>query len=171
MKAIRNVLVTALAAAGLAAAGGAWAQQHGGHSGGGHWGGHSGGHWSGHSGGHWGGGHWGGGHWRGGWGPSWSFYFGVPLFWGPYYWGAPYSWGPAYYYDYGYPYSYSYPAQVYPDVAPAPAEELPPTTQVPSDKEGTPSRGPLYMNYCASAKAYFPKVTKCPEGWKFIAPN
>lgn len=171
MKPIRTVLVAALAAGGLVMAVDASAQHHsGGHSGGGHWsGGHSGGHWSGGS--HWSGGHWGGGHW-GGWGPRWSFYFGVPLAWGPYYWGTPYYWGaPYYYYDYGYPYEYSYPDEAYPDAAPAPSEQLPPTTQVPSAQPGAPARGPLYMNYCASAKAYFPKVTQCPEGWKFIAPN
>ena len=23
-------------------------------------------------------------------------------------------------------------------------------------------------NYCESAKAYYPKITSCPEGWKFL---
>jgi hypothetical protein len=176
MKPIRTLLVAALAAGGLVMAADASAQHHSG----GHWsGGHSGGHWSGGhragshwSGGHWNGGHWGGARWHGGWGPRWSFYFGVPLFWAPYYSSAPYYWGPPYYYDYDYGYyGYPYPDASYPDAAPAPSEELPQTTQVPSAQEGAPSRGPLYMNYCASAKAYFPKVTKCPEGWKFIAPD
>ena len=33
---------------------------------------------------------------------------------------------------------------------------------------GAPTQAPAYMNYCESAKAYFPKVTTCPEGWKFV---
>jgi hypothetical protein len=45
-----------------------------------------------------------------------------------------------------------------------------PTTEVPRG-EGAPSQGPLYMNYCDSAKAYFPKVTACPEGWKLRSPT
>jgi hypothetical protein len=43
----------------------------------------------------------------------------------------------------------------------------PQTTEVPVG-EGSPTQGPLYMNYCESAKAYFPKVNSCPEGWRFI---
>ena len=46
----------------------------------------------------------------------------------------------------------------------------PATTEVPRG-EGVPTQGPLYMNYCGSAKAYFPKVTTCPEGWKFVKPT
>jgi len=34
-----------------------------------------------------------------------------------------------------------------------------------------PQQGPLYMNYCESARAYFPKVTTCPEGWKLSNPT
>ncbi len=48
-------------------------------------------------------------------------------------------------------------------------EEAPTTQVVPGP--GAPNQGPLYMNYCESAKAYYPKVTTCPEGWKFIAPT
>jgi len=36
--------------------------------------------------------------------------------------------------------------------------------------QDAPRTGPLYLNYCDSAKAYYPKVTSCPEGWKFIEP-
>ena len=36
---------------------------------------------------------------------------------------------------------------------------------------GAPGQAPLYMNYCESAKAYYPKVASCPEGWKFIQPS
>lgn len=170
MKSMRTLLVAALAAAGLATAGSAFAQHNGGHSGGGHSGG---GHWSGgHSGGHWSGGsRWSGGHWGGGhWGPRWSFAFGVPLFWGPYYWGAPY-YSPYYspYYD-GYYYGYPEAPTVYQEREVVPYDTMPPTTQA-QPGPGAPSQGPLYMNYCASAKAYYPKVTQCPEGWKFIEPS
>ncbi len=181
MKSTKTLLVAALAAGSLVMAADASADRGGGHwsggsHGGSHWsGGHSGhwsgghsGHWAGGHSGHWSGGHyghWSGGHWRGRggyWGPSWGFYLGVPLFWPSYYWGTPY-----YYDDYWYPRE----TILYSDVAPAPYEEVaPPTTQVPSGT-AVPSRGPLYMNYCESARAYFPKVTSCPEGWKFIAPN
>lgn len=167
MKPMRTLLVAALAASGLVLATQAAAQHSGGHSGGGHWsGGHSGGHFSG---GHFNGGHFGGGHFRGGhrhfFGPSWSFAFGVPLFWGPYYWGAPYYY--PYYDDY---YYYPDAPVVYREREVVPYDTMPPTTEA-QPGPGAPSQGPLYMNYCASAKAYYPKVTSCPEGWKFITPN
>lgn len=168
MKAIHSLfLAAALTAAGLAgvtdvqAARGA--SSGGGHSSGGHWsgGGHGGGHWSG---GHWSGGHWGGGHWGGRyWGPV--FYVGAPLFYGSY-WGYPYS------YSGYYPYDYYYPRAVavdrYPQSYPEGVMESAPTTQVPPQTQGAPSQGPTYMNFCASANAYYPKVTSCPEGWKFL---
>ncbi|HET7547878.1 MAG TPA: hypothetical protein VFJ86_08920 [Usitatibacter sp.] len=148
MNTIGKLVAAALAAGGLAAAGPAAAQHHGGH------------HWS------------GGGHWRGGHfdhhfhrGFGWSFAFGVPLFWPGYAWGYPY-----YYPAYSYPaYGYAYPA--YPDSTwSAPAQDLGPAPDV-TPGPGAPTEGPLYMNYCASAKAYYPKVTQCPEGWKFIEPT
>jgi hypothetical protein len=119
---------------------------------------------------HWGGGPRGGGYRGGGyrhshWGPSLGFYIGAPVLWGSYYWGSPY------YYDYWYPRGTvvyrdveRYP-QSYPEGAMWPAE----STEVPRG-EGAPTQGPLYMNYCESAKAYFPKVTKCPEGWRLATP-
>ena len=111
-----------------------------------------------------------GGHWHGGWGyrywyPSFGFYYGVPLLWGA-------AWGWPYYYDswYGYPgprvvyrdFDRSYPegVMVEPPVS---------STEVPRG-DGAPTKGPLYMNYCESAKAYFPKVTSCPEGWRLATP-
>ena len=151
MKAIKSLVMAALAAAGLAAAADAGAA--------GNW--HSGGArtWSGS--GHWSGGHWGGGRW---YGPRVGFYIGAPLLWSPWYWGYPY--------DYYYPrtviyrdierYPASYPD--YPDGYMEPA----PTTEIAPPREGAPAQGPTYMNYCESAKAYFPKVTTCPEGWKFL---
>ena len=115
--------------------------------------------------GSWGHGRWAGHrHYWGGyrhWAPHWSFYFGVPILWGSYYWGAPY-W-------------YDYPGTVvYREVErDGPYSERPlgpATTEVPRG-EGMPRQGPLYMNYCESAKAYFPKVTSCPEGWKLATPT
>lgn len=159
MKVTRKVLVAALDAASLIATASAFAAMHGGHySGGGHWGGgHSGG-------GHWGGGHWSGGHWgghHGYWGSHWSFYLGVPIAG----WGWPYYYGYyPYYYDYWYPYSRE--TIVYGDAQPVPYEQ-PETTQV-QPGPGAPTQEPAYRNYCESAKAYYPKVTQCPGGWKFI---
>jgi hypothetical protein len=160
MKAIKSLLVAALAAAGLAATADARADR-----GGGHFGGHTGagsGHWSG--GGHWSG-NWGGRHWGGRWyGPRVGLYVGAPLFWAPWYLGYPY--------DYYYPrtviyreierYPGSYPD--YPEGYMEPA----PTTEIAPPREGAPAQAPTYMNFCESAKAYFPKVTTCPEGWKFL---
>ena len=158
MKATRSVLWAALAAAGLCLAVDVQAQEK-------HGTGARGGHWSGGHGGHWNGGPWSGGHrWYGGryWGPRVGFYFGAPLFWGSYYWGWPYD------YDY-YPYPRTY---VYREIERVPADGVAPadTTQV-APGEGAPTQGPLYMNYCESAKAYFPKVTKCPEGWRLATPT
>lgn len=118
---------------------------------------HGGGRWHGHGHGH-GHRHWHGhGHW------SWGFYVGAPLLWGA--WGWPY-------YD---PW-WDGPRVVYREVermpAPSAQGELspPPTTEAPRT-EGAPEKGPLYMNYCESAKAFYPKVTACPEGWKFLSPS
>lgn len=180
MKALRTVLFSALAAFGLATAADVSAQQTSGvarassgartgaisqHGSGGprHWGGGTR-HWSGGT-RHWGG----GGHWSGHrnyWhGSRIGFYFGVPVLWGAAYWGWPY------YYD-----SYYYPRTtvIYRDIERHPAsypdgEMGPATTEVPPSA-GAPAQGPLYMNYCESAKAYYPKVTSCPEGWKFVRP-
>lgn len=153
MKPIKTLLAVAVAAAGLVAAADVQAQAKHGWRGGGdrHWGGHRG-HWGGHR------GHWGGhrGHW---FGPRLGFYIGAPIVLGSY-WGSPF-W-------------YDEPRVVYREVVREPEDlEVDPepaaTTELPQG-EGAPSQGPLYMNYCASARAYFPKVTRCPEGWKFITP-
>jgi len=95
-----------------------------------------------------------------------GFYWGFPLWWGwPYYgyYGSPY------YSYYSYPYygpSYYAPAygsgMVYPSEQQPPAET---TTITPGP--GAPTQEPSYRNYCESAKAYYPKVTACPEGWRF----
>lgn len=167
MKATAKLLVAALAVAGLAVTAGAQAQSRGssggGHSGGGSWSGsHSGGSW-GHGGGgrNWGG--YRGGYYNSYWGPGFGFYFGAPL--------LASGWGWPYYYDYGYPGSTVIyrEAERYPQSYMEQPGELLPSTEVPRS-EGVPTQGPLYMNYCESAKAYFPKVTTCPEGWRLATP-
>jgi hypothetical protein len=149
MKAIKSLLVAALAAAGMVATANVQAASHaGGFHGGGHF---SGGHFGGH---------------RFFSGPRVGVFIGAPLLFGPWYWGYPY--------DYYYP--YYYPRTVYMDgapegyAAPYPEGEMQPapTTQVAPNAPGAPAQAPAYMNYCESAKAYFPKVTACPEGWKFL---
>jgi hypothetical protein len=104
--------------------------------------------------------HGGYGHWY----PSWGFYFGAPIVWGA-------AWGWPYYYD---PFFYG-PRVVYREVIrdsyPEGVISGPPveSTEVPKG-DGAPTRGPLYMNYCESARAYYPKVTTCPEGWRLATP-
>jgi len=193
MKATRSLWAAALAAAGLAVGTVALAAPHGGHGGGGsmghghgaamHGGGmHSSGGWHGSSGGWhgssggwhgggWHGGGWHGGHWHGG--VTYAYWWGWPLAFGPWYWwGYPYD----YYYGAYYPYGgYGYPYPAYPAYQGAPAQQYPDgamsgpeTTQVQPMGPGAPTQAPAYMNYCESAKAYFPKVTSCPEGWHFV---
>ncbi len=110
--------------------------------------------WSGHRGGH----HH---HWRGG--PRLGFYFGAPLLFGSYYWGHP--WYGSY---------HDGPRVVYREVIREPeyieVDREPVSHELPRG-EGAPTQGPAYMNYCASAKAYYPKVASCPEGWKFLTPT
>ncbi len=173
MKAIKSLLLAAaLSAVGFAATLDVQAAQGGGHGGGAarsmSSGGHGGGHWGG---GHYGGGHYGGGRYYGhshGYYPSWGFYWGAPLLWSSYYWGYPYGYGypyaaAAYPYADG-AYAQPYPQQDYPEGAISEA----PTTQVNPSAQGAPAQGPAYLNFCESANAYYPKVTSCPEGWKFL---
>ena len=149
MKAIKSLVVAAVAAAGMAvmadvqAAGPVRSGAHGGN-----W---SGGHWR-------GGGHWGGRYWY----PRVGFYLGAPLLWSAWYWGWPYD----YYY---YPRTVVYDRVI--ERYPADYGVMEPSTTEVAPSRGAPTQGPLYMNYCESARAYYPKVTSCPEGWKFIAPS
>jgi hypothetical protein len=155
MKLTIPLLAGALAAGGLAIPVDSEARRgdrSGAHASSGHRG-HGGGHpWRGHR-GH---GHWGGG-------ASWGIYFGAPLVLGA-------GWGWPYYADFGYPRE----TIIYREreVHPREFDEAGPeaTTEVPRGA-GTPSQGPLYMNYCESARAYFPRVTSCPEGWKLATPT
>lgn len=164
MKAIRTLMVAALATAGLAATVEVYADAKHGWRGGGS---HAGRHWDGGA-RHWRGGtrHFGGHrnfgghrHFRGH--TNFGLSIGVPLFYGAYAWGPWYDpwYGPTVVYR---------EREVIPEIVEVERE---PTTEVPPRGEGAPTSGPLYMNYCASAKAYYPKVTSCPEGWKFIAPT
>jgi hypothetical protein len=72
--------------------------------------------------------------------------------------GAPLFWGPAYYYppDYYYAPGYYYPppSPAYIEQSPAPAEQ-----------------GSQYWYYCPSARAYYPYVDGCPEGWQRVQPS
>jgi hypothetical protein len=149
MRAIKSLLVAALAAGGMAATANVQAATHaGGFHGGGHF---SGGHFGGH---------------RFFSGPRVGVFIGAPLLFGPWYWGYPY--------DYYYPRTVvtdpaAYDPYYYPDgvmESPPPASTgAPPTQGAPAQ---APAQAPAYMNFCESARAYFPKVTSCPEGWKFL---
>ena len=88
----------------------------------------------------------------------------MPLVWSSWHWGWPYYYDPVY---------YPRGAVVYREVerAPYPEGEMAPATTDVQRTPGSPTQGPLYMNYCESAKAYYPKVASCPEGWKFIKPE
>ena len=148
MKAMKSLVVAAVAAAGMALVADAQAAGPV----------HSGARPSG------GGGHWSGGHFRGGWGgrywyPSVGFYVGAPLLWSAWYWGWPY--------DYYYPRTVVYDRVIERYPAAYPDGVMEPSTEAPRGM-GAPAQEPAYRNYCESAKAYYPKATSCPEGWKFI---
>jgi hypothetical protein len=145
MKSIKTLTVAALAAGGLMATVDVAAQEKHGFRGGHRHHGHGHGHFHRH---------------RHHFGPHFGLAIGLPLAWG---WG----WGPGFYGDpwfYG-PQVIYREREVIREVEPAPE-----TTQVPRGA-GAPTQGPMYMNYCESAKAYYPKVTQCPEGWKLTTPT
>jgi hypothetical protein len=166
MKATARLLVAALAAAGMAVSADALADR--GSRGGGahgvakHGGGHYGGrHWGSYRGAYVGRSYWGGhrSHW---YGPRLGFYFGAPVVLGLGYWGSPF---------------YDYPREtvVYREVIREPESDavvheerrIEPAPRA----EPAPTGGPLYMNYCESSREYYPKVARCPEGWKFVTPT
>jgi len=93
----------------------------------------------------------------------WSVSIGVPLVWqfGTYPRYAPYP-----YYGYPYPYSYYQPQPVI-VVPPAPVY-----VEQPSPRPPVASRLPSgYWYYCASARAYYPYVSECPEAWQPVPPT
>lgn len=168
-----KVLVASLAAALLAVASvaeGAPRQGGGarpGHSGGSGYRHHGG---SGHGHGYHGGSSWG-----------WGIAVGVPWALGlydPYWYGGSYYPYPAY--GYAPPYSgygYGYGCGPYGECwreGMARAEPTPPTTEVPpaaTGEDGGPTQRPLHLNYCESARAWFPHVRTCPGGWRLVRPE
>ena len=184
----RKLLVIAAAALGLAAAVDLPAAPRHGHGAGGARPGHSGGYRPSHGGGHHHYGH--GGYAYRGWG--WGLGLGLALsypWWGYGYTYAP-GWGyPAYYGSYPAPY-YGY-GPVYRSYGPAyraPVEPCefpmdcgrgdaatPPTTQLPpaalAGADGGPTQRPLHLNYCESARAWFPQVQSCTGGWRLVRPE
>ena len=169
MKSIKTLVAVTVAACGMLAmadvygARGGGGGGGGGHGGGGHGGGggYRGGHGHGGHGGHGHGGHYHGGYYGWGWG---AWYGAAWVLGAPYYWGYPYYWGAPYYAD-----AYYAPPQVVYREVPSDYTQPVPGAIVPDER--APARGPAYMNYCPSAKAYYPKVTNCPEGWQFITPQ
>ena len=114
--------------------------------------------WTGNSGWHggaWHGGGWYGGGWHGGWHGT------VIVGGGPWWWGYPY--------PYAYPYPYWYYPPPYPYPYPSAAVQGPSVyVQAPA----APAAGAqTYWYYCASSKAYYPKVEKCPEAWIKVPPT
>jgi hypothetical protein len=152
-----------------ASPGGGNRPSHPGGSPGGHYGGH--GYHHGHPGGYYPG-------W--GWGWGWGIGFGVPwaLGWYGPGWGYPtYRYGPAYG-AYGPAYG-GYPnscgmdedcmrAQFSRAEGQAPSARIPPPAPGP---EGGPTQRPLHLNYCDSARAWFPQVPSCPGGWRLVLPE
>src|SRR5262245_46705486 len=88
-------------------------------------------------------------------GPGWGLYWGP--YWGP--WGYPYPY---------YPYPYPYPAYPPAYVPPPVAEPQSYIQQVPAIESAPPA--PSYWYYCESAKAYYPYVKECPDGWMTVVP-
>lgn len=180
MKITNTLLVAALAAAGLAATAAEARNQSSHGSGGMHSGFARGGgmhagsrNWSGRQGGHWNGRavHSGGRHWSGGrslrhWGPRFGAYIGAPALFGSYYWGSP--WWDGYYYPRSTVVYDDRIMDTYPMSVPESYNEVEVSpTGIAPDGEGAPTQAPAYRNYCESARAYYPRVAQCPEGWRF----
>lgn len=94
-------------------------------------------------------------------GARFGFYYGVPVFWGPW-------WG----YDAYWPrermvYREVVREPVYEEVRDLGPVESAGTLQPPA----APAGDPVSTSYCASTKAYFPAVRTCPEGWRLTPPN
>jgi hypothetical protein len=116
-------------------------------------------------GGAWHGGAWHGGSWHGGgwgWHGGWH---GTVVVGGPWWWGGyPYPYAYAYPYPYWYyppPYSYPYPSGALQG----------PSVYVQQSPAASAADAQTYWYYCASARAYYPKVEKCPEAWIKVPPK
>ena len=115
-------------------------------------------------------GHYRGGHYR--YGNYWPWGIGIalaaPWYWGTYYY--PYNYGPRYYpaWNEGTPYGpYANAPEGYGySTPPEPSTEIGPVSE-----PGAPVERPLYLNYCASSKSYYPKVKSCAEGWQMKRPS
>lgn len=129
--------------------------------------------------------HGGGGHHGGGYPvPSWGWGIAVGIPWSPG-WYEPYWYGgvygavpypyPAYGYvspSYGTGYGCGWDEECW--RAQAAQVETPPTTQLPPPApgvEGAPTQRPLHLNYCDSARAWYPNVRTCPGGWRLVRPE
>jgi hypothetical protein len=98
-------------------------------------------------------------------------YYGRPrvsigfAFGGPGYWGYP-GWG---YPGWGYSGYYYAPPYYYPQAGAMPAES---TVYIErGDGYSTPEQTQGYWYYCPGAKAYYPYVKHCAEGWQRVSPT
>jgi hypothetical protein len=93
-------------------------------------------------------------------GPRVSFgFYGGPLWWGPGYWGPGY-WGPGYW-------AYSAPPVV---VVPSEPRVYVERDDLPAAPAASTATGQWWY-WCQSAKAYYPYVSTCSEGWQRVAPQ
>jgi hypothetical protein len=56
----------------------------------------------------------------------------------------------------------------------AAGEPTPPTTEVAPaapGEDGGPTQRPLHLNYCDSARAWYPQVRTCLSGWRLVRPE
>lgn len=125
--------------------------------------------------GHWHGGHGHGRHWGSAWAWGLGLGIGVPLALG---WYDPY-WGYTRYPERTWEPAYRSRSCLDDEDCGAggrfgPVESAP-TTRAPAapapGAEGAPTQRPLHLNYCDSARAWYPAVAACPEGWRHIVPQ
>lgn len=96
-------------------------------------------------------------------------FWGGPTYYAPY---APYAYGPAYR-GYSEGYACAQDEDCWRERL-AGSEPAPPTTEVAPaapGEEGGPTQRPLHLNYCDSARAWFPHVRTCPGGWRLVTPD
>jgi hypothetical protein len=85
---------------------------------------------------------------------TFGVYVGPSVMWGPA-WGHP-VYGPPFYYP---------PSVVVVPAAPPP----PPPVYIEQSQPAAESQ--QYWHFCKSAKAYYPYVKECPEGWQRVLPQ